>query len=39
MHWAELAADGQTGVFNKTPGPGEGEDLEFMQRSYQLKKK
>jgi len=39
MHWAELAANGQTGVFNKAPDPGEGEDLKFMQKSYQLKKK
>jgi prepilin-type N-terminal cleavage/methylation domain-containing protein/prepilin-type processing-associated H-X9-DG protein len=38
MHWAELAAIGQTDVFNKTPDSDEGEDLEFMQRSYQLKK-
>jgi len=37
MHWADLAAIGEQGVFNKAPDAGEGEDLRFMQRSYQLK--
>ncbi len=37
MEWAQLAAEGSTNVFNKTPPSGEGEDLRFMQKHYQIK--
>lgn len=36
IKWAQLAAEGSTDVFNKTPPAGEGEDLAYMHRYYQL---
>jgi len=40
MYYAQLAAEGNPDVFDKTPYAGENaEDLHFMQKGYQLKGK
>jgi prepilin-type N-terminal cleavage/methylation domain-containing protein len=39
MYWAQQAANGNQDVFGKSPPAGQGEDLKFMQRAYQLKGK
>ena len=38
MYWAQQAANGNQDVFGNPPA-GQGEDLKFMQRAYQLKGK
>ena len=37
IEMAQRAADGDTSIFNMVVPAGEGEDLRFMQRHYQLK--